>query len=169
VTGRPGLPPRLSYPAAPMDALRLAPVVTADENHLRGQTAWFVRLLWFFAWMRSVDVDRNRRRITIRTVSLWILRSERVIGFDRVRRIVCQGQGGLPYDSALFEISLALDDGSVVPLFEVWEQQPRERDWADDLAEMAGEPPDKVRVGDEAAVSIIDLLREYIGVPIARH
>jgi hypothetical protein len=141
-------------------------VVTAEENHLRGQTGWFVRLLTLFSYMRSVEVDRNRRRIAIRTVWLWVLGSERILGFDQVRRIVCQVQQNLPSDSALFFISLALADGSDLPLFTVWEQQPRERDWLDELA---GQPRDDLRVGDEASVSIIDLLREYLGVPIARH
>jgi len=129
------------------------------------------RLLWLFSYMRSVDIDRNRRRITVRTIWLWILRSERVIGFDQVRRIVCQAQE--LSESALFSISLALADGGQLQLFTVWEQQPRERDWLDGLEdgleELAGERRTEPRVGDEAAVSIIDLLREYLGVPIARH
>jgi hypothetical protein len=140
--------------------------VTAEENHLRGQTGWVVRLLGLFSYMRSVDVDRNRARITIRTAWLWIFQKERVIGFDQVRRIVCQVQTNLPSDFALFFISLVLLDGRELPLFTVWEQQPRERDWLDKLA---GQPRTDLLVGDEASVSIIDLLREYLGVPIARH
>lgn len=141
-------------------------VVTAEDNHLRGQTGWVVRLLGLFSYMRSVDVDRNRARITIRTAWLWIFRSERVIGFDQVQRIICQVQTNLPSDFALFFISLALADGRELPLFTVWEQQPRERDWLDELA---GQPRTDRVVGDEASVSIINLLREYVGVPIARH
>jgi hypothetical protein len=141
-------------------------VVTAEENHLRGQTGWVVRLLGLFSYMRSVDVDRNRARITIRTAWLWIFQNERVIGFDQVQRIVCQVQTNLPSDFALFFISLVLLDGRELPLFTVWEQQPRERDWLDKLA---GQPRTDLLVGDEASVSIIDLLREYLGVPIARH
>ena len=141
-------------------------VVTAEENHLRGETGWVVRLLGLFSYMRSVDVDRNRARITIRTAWLWIFRSERVIGFDQVQRIICQVQTNLPSDFALFFISLALADGRELPLFTVWEQQPRERDWLDELA---GQPRTDRVVGDEASVSIINLLREYVGVPIARH
>jgi hypothetical protein len=148
-----------------MNALRLVPVVTAEGNHLRGQTARFARLLWLFSYVRSVDVDRNRRRITVRTTWLWVFHREQVVGFDQVQRIVCQAQG-LPSESALFLISLALEGGDELSLFTVWEQQPRERDWLDELA---GEPRSDLRVGDEAAVSIIDLLREYLGVPIARH
>jgi hypothetical protein len=140
--------------------------VTAEENHLRGQTGWVVRLLGLFSYMRSVDVDRNRARITIRTAWLWIFQKDRVIGFDQVRRIVCQVQTNLPSDFALFFISLVLLDGRELPLFTVWEQQPRERDWLDKLA---GQPRTDLLVGDEASVSIIDLLREYLGVPIARH
>jgi hypothetical protein len=140
--------------------------VTAEENHLRGQTGWVVRLLGLFSYMRSVDVDRNRARITIRTAWLWIFQKDRVIGFDQVRRIVCQVQTNLPSDFALFFISLVLLDGREFPLFTVWEQQPRERDWLDKLA---GQPRTDLLVGDEASVSIIDLLREYLGVPIARH
>lgn len=141
-------------------------VVTAEDNHLRGQTGWVVRLLGLFSYMRSVDVDRNRARITIRTAWLWIFRSERVIGFDQVQRIICQVQTNLPSGFALFFISLALADGRELPLFTVWEQQPRERDWLDELA---GQPRTDRVVGDEASVSIINLLREYVGVPIARH
>jgi hypothetical protein len=147
-----------------MNAVRLVPVVTAEDSHLRGQTGWLVRLLCLFSYVRSVDIDRNRRRITVRTIWLWIFRREQVIDFEQVRRIVCQAQG-MPSESALFLISLALEGGRELPLFTVWEQQPRERDWLDKLA---GEPRSDLRVGDEAAVSIIDLLREYLCVPIAR-
>jgi hypothetical protein len=93
--------------------------VTAEENHLRGQTGWVVRLLGLFSYMRSVDVDRNRARITIRTAWLWIFQNERVIGFDQVQRIVCQVQTNLPSDFALFFISLVLLDGRELPLFTV--------------------------------------------------
>jgi hypothetical protein len=148
-----------------MNALRLVPVVTAEENRLRGQTAWLVRLLGLFSYVRSVDIDRNSRRILVRTIWLWVFRRQQVVGFEQVKRIICQAQG-LPSESALFLISLALESGRELSLFTVWEQQPRERDWLDELA---GEPRSDLRVGDEAAVSIIDLLREYLGVPIARH
>jgi hypothetical protein len=61
-------------------------------------------------------------------------------------------------------ISLALKDGDEeLPLFTVWEQQPPAADWLDELASDREETPE---IGDEAAGTVADLLRKYIGVPI---
>jgi len=58
---------------------------------------------------------------------------------------------------------LALEnDGGELPLFTVWESQPRDRDWLDRLA---GTPHEKPRIGDESAGRIVEQLREYLDIP----
>jgi hypothetical protein len=163
-----------------MPALQLGPSVTVDEDRLCGSTAWLARLLWLFSYERRVTVDRRRRHVSIETTWLWLWRSVRVIDFDRINRIICTGQS-LPTlqiwrylldssaggDTAFFLIALGLkDDPDEIELFTIWEQQPHERTWADALA---GAPKSQALVGDEAAVNLVDLLKEYLAVPIARH
>jgi hypothetical protein len=75
--------------------------------------------------------------------------------------------------SAFFLIAIAIkehpDDRHArdeLTLFSVWEQQPRELDWLDRLA---GVRDDTNNIGDERAGAIVDILREYLQVPIATH
>ena len=161
-----------------MDTLRLSPTVSTDHDCVRGCTGWVTRVLYLFSYCRHVAVNRGSQRITVVTTWLWLFRSVREIGFDQVSRIICRGQGMptlLPwrylseesegYASAFFLISLALKDGEELTLFTIWEQQPREHDWLDQLA---GGASNVAQVGDEASVSIVNLLHEYLAVPIAR-
>ena len=68
-------------------------------------------------------------------------------------------------EPAFFLISLGLKDGAPdIELFTVIE--PSSSRWLDSLSGAAQDP---ARLGDEAAVKIVDLLHRYIGAPIARH
>ena len=156
----------------------LSPTLSIDENRFSASTPTLARLLWLFSYGRRVTVDRGARRVTVTTTRLWLWQETRVIGFDRISRIICTGQG-IPTllfwrylsedsggDSAFFLISLALTDPSDdVALFTIWEEQPRRYDWLDRLAGVAR---NDARVGDEDAVRIVDLLHDFLGVPIAR-
>ncbi len=158
----------------------LSPTLSRDENRFSASTPTLARLLWLFSYARRVTVDRATRRITVTTRRLWLWQQTRVIDFDRVSRIICTGQA-IPSllfwrylapdsdtsEAAFFLISLALKDrGNDVALFTIWEDQPSRYDWLDRLA---GAAPNEARVGDEDAVRIVDLLHDYLRVPIARH
>ena len=161
-----------------MDALRLSPKLLVTPDRLSGCTSWCAQLLWLFSYARCVSVDRRLRQIRIVTRRLWIWRSERIVSFEHVGRILFRAQA-LPSlslwrfllsasssaESAFFLISLGLKNENELPLFMVWEEQPHASGWLDRLAG-AG---DEVRIGDEAASAIVTLLREYIGAPIAQH
>jgi hypothetical protein len=162
-----------------MDPLRLTPKLDVTADRVSGCTPWLARLLWLFSYGRCVAVDRRARHVRIVTRRLWAWRSERVVRFEHIGRIVYRAQA-LPSfslwrffmsdsatDCAFFLISLALKDrGDELPLFMIWEEQPHKTGWLDRLA---GAGADETRIGDEAATSIVALLREYIGVPIAQH
>ena len=157
--------------------LSLKPRLVVTAEALRGCTPWLARALWLFSYQRCVVVSSRLAHIIVSTRRFWWLRQARVIGFDQVSHIVFRA---LPVPtlslwrylsevgpaSAFFLISLALKDASEVPLFTVWQAQPRQRDWLDRLA---GSDPDDGRIGDEAACEIVALLRRYIGVPIGSH
>ena len=161
-----------------MNHLYLAPTFKISAGRLHGCTHWLARLLWLFSYCRCVTVERRLRRLTISTRRLWLWRKDRRIRFDQVLRIVYRAQripslNVLRYlslsdsdtsDSALFLISLALKDtDEELALFTVWEQQPRDSDWLDVLSGNRTVPD----IGDEAAGAIVELLQQYIGVPVA--
>jgi hypothetical protein len=168
-----------------MDLLRIAPNIEVKPDHIHGCTAFPAQLLVLFAYRRCVTVDRQRQQVLVRTRWFWFWHSSRSIPFDRVSRIIYRAQG-LPSlslarylmssdvcDSAFFLISIAVKDAvkdrhahDELTLFTVWEQQPRERDWIDKLAGVRSNPDS---LGDECAGAIVDLLREYLGVPITSH
>ena len=162
-----------------MDTLRLTPKLAVTTDRLSGCTPWLARLLWLFSYERCVSIDRGARQVRIVTRRLWIWRSERLVRFEHIGRIVFRAQA-LPSLSlwrhlwsdspdsgaAFFLISLALKDHDELPLFMIWEEQPHHIGWLDRLAGTADDEP---RIGDEAAGSVVTLLREYIGVPIAQH
>ena len=149
--------------------MALAPSLSIEELRLTACTHTLARLLWLFSYCRQVTVDCRRRQITIATTRFWFRHRTRVIGFDQIDRIIYCGQG-LPTlseaEPAFFIISLCLKDGADIELFTVIEDQPRRYSWLDRLS---GARNDPARLGDEAAVKIVDLLHRYIGVPIARH
>jgi hypothetical protein len=164
-----------------MNHLSLAPSFEVSTDRLHGCTSWLVRLLWLFSYARCVTVSRGSNHVIIATRRLWLWRTVRLIRFDQVSRIVYRAQAIPSFsvwrwlsldnsdtsDSALFLISLALKDrGEELPLFTIWEEQPQTGDWLDRLA---GDRVDAPEIGDEAAGSVVDLLREYLGVPIAGH
>lgn len=170
-----------------MTFLSVAPKVEVKADQVHGCTAWLARLLVLFAYCRWVTIDRARREVRVTTRWFWLSNSERVIPFDRVDRIIYCAQGlpslsPLRYlslqtsdlsDSAVFIISIAIkstaDDRYAreeLTLFSVWEQQPRESDWIDRLA---GVRHNERRIGDETSGAIVDILKEYLGVPVAPH
>jgi hypothetical protein len=173
-----------------MDPLRIAPNIEVQGDRVSGCTPWLAQLLVLFFYCRSVTVDRRRQRVLVTTRWFWILNYSQIIPFDRVARIVYRAQGmpslspyrylrylSLPNtdvcDSAFFLISIAIKDAAEdrrahreLILFTVWEQQPRPRDWIDKLA---GIRTDNTRIGDETSGTIVDILHEYLGVPIASH
>jgi hypothetical protein len=136
------------------------------------------RLLWLFSYCRCVTVSRPLQHLVISTRRIWFWRKVRRIRFDQVSRIVYRAQA-IPSlsiwrylsldnsdtsDSALFLISLALNDGvEEVHLFTIWEQQPQSGDWLDGPA---GEVRGGEDIGDEAAGNVLELLHKYLGVPI---
>lgn len=168
-----------------MDFLRVAPKIEVKSDQVHGCTAWAAQLLVLFSYARCVTIDRQRQQVRVTTRWFWIFKVVRVIPFDRVGRIIYRAQG-LPSlspmrylrgtdvcDSAFFLISIAIkataDDRhprEELTLFSVWEQQPRESDWIDKLAGVRRNPR---TIGDEAAGAIVDIVREYLGVPIASH
>jgi len=147
-------------------------LVTADRIH--GCTPWLVRLLSLFSFGRCVTVDRRRQHVIITMQVLWWRRT-RVVPREGILRIAYRAQA-IPVfapwrylsleesghsDSALFFICLELTDRSELPLFTVWERQPRDPDWLDRLA---GMPVSAPRIGDEEAGRIVGLLQEYLGL-----
>ncbi len=163
-----------------MNHLYLAPNFKVSADHLHGCTPWLVRLLWLFSYRRCVTIYRPLSLLKIATCRWWLWRKIRHVRFDQVSRIVYRAQA-IPSlsvwrylslaesdtsDSALFMISLALKDGEELPLFTVWEQQPWPSDWLDNLA---GDRVAAPEIGDEAAGSVVELLRRYLGVRIAGH
>jgi hypothetical protein len=170
-----------------MYLLHLAPKIEVKADHVCGSTPWIVQLLVLFFYSRTVTVDRRRHRVLVATRCFWLWNIERTIAFDRVARIIYRAQG-MPSlstvrylslrntdlcDSAFFFISIAIKDAAEdkrardeLLLFTVWEQQPRDTGWIDRLA---GIRADSDRVGDETSGAIVDILHEYLGVPIASH
>ena len=170
-----------------MAFLSVAPSIEVKADRVSGCTAWPARLLVLFAYCRWVTIDRGKQEVHVTTRWFWLWKSERIIPFDRVSRIIYRAQG-LPSlspmrylslqasdlsDSAFFLISIAIkaaaDDRRAreeLTLFSVWEQQPRESDWMDKLA---GVRNDDRRIGDETSGAIVEVLRAYIGVPVASH
>jgi hypothetical protein len=164
-----------------MNRLSLAPILEVSADRLHGCTSWLARLLWLFSYARCVTVNRRSSRITIATRRLWLWRTVRRIRFDQVSRIVFRAQA-IPSldvwrylsldnsdtsDSAFFLISLALKDSAEeLALFTVWEEQPEAGDW---LGGLAGGDAEAPAIGDEVAGTIVELLRSYLGVPIAGH
>jgi hypothetical protein len=169
-----------------MDHLRIAPNIEVKGDRLSGATPWLAQLLVLFFYCRSVTVDRRRQEIRVTTRWFWMLQFPQTLPFNRIARIVYRAQG-LPSfslfrylsprntdacDSAFFLISIAIKDDAAdrrasreLTLFTVWEQQPRESGWIDRLAGIRT----STRIGDETSGAIVDILHEYLGVPIASH
>jgi hypothetical protein len=172
---------------ARMAFLRVVPRIEVKGDQIHGCTAWAAQLLVLFSYCRWVTIDRSRQQVRVTTRWLWLWKVERTIPFDRVSRIIYRAQG-LPSlsptrylslhtsdvcDSAFFLISIAIkaavDDRRAreeLTLFSVWEQQPRGADWIDKLA---GVRDNERRVGDETSAAIVNILHDYLGVPIASH
>ena len=160
-----------------MHTLSLAPRIVVTDDQLRGCTPWMARLLWLFSYGRCINVNRRLAHLIVSTRWLWFARRVRVVRFDEVARIAFRAQAipslhpwrfmfeDAASDAALFFISLVLKErGAELPLFAVWEEQPRPADWLDRLA---GTERDAAEIGDEAAVTVVELLSRYIGAPIA--
>jgi hypothetical protein len=169
-----------------MDSLRIAPNIEVQGDRVSGCTPWLAQLLVLFFYKRSVVVDRRRQRVMVTTRWFWILHFPQIIPFNRIARIVYRAQGLpslSPYrylslrntdvcDSAFFLISIAIKDAAEdrrarreLTLFSVWEQQPRDADWIDKLAGIRM----NTRIGDETPGAIVDILHDYLGVPVASH
>ena len=169
-----------------MDLLRIAPKIDVKSDRISGCTPWLAQLLVLFFYSRAVTVDRRKQRVIVTTRWFWVWIVERTIPFNRIARIVYRAQGIpslSPYrylsarnsdscDSAFFYISIAVKDAAddrrahdELELFTVWEQQPRDPDWIDRLAGIRN----NTRIGDETSGAIVDILHEYLGVPVASH
>jgi hypothetical protein len=158
----------------------IAPRIDIAADSIHGCTPWVVRVLWLFAFCRCVTVDRRLQNVIVSTRRFWWWTRMRVVRFEQIERVAYRAQA-VPvlapwrylslketghFDSALFFISLVLvDDGAELPLFTVWERQPREHDWLDRLA---GVPQAAPRIGDESAGRIVALIREYLGLSAGR-
>ena len=176
----------LAYAHKTMALMHIAPKIDVQADRISGCTPWVAQLLLLFFYSRAVTVDRRKQRVVVTTRWFWLWNVERSIPFDRVARIVYRAQG-LPSlslarylslrntdmcDSAIFYIAIAIKDAAEdkrarmeICLFSVWEQQPRERDWIDQLAGIRV----NTAIGDETSGAIVDILHEYLGVPIASH
>jgi hypothetical protein len=167
--------------------LRIAPRIEVKSDCIRGSTALAAQCLVLFAYCRAVTIDRARRQVVVTTRQFWFWERKRRVPFDCVARIIYRAQGvpsfsPLRYvtlqgstlgESAFFFISLAIKQtaedkraNEELALFSVWEQQPREADWLDRIA---GVRINTNRIGDETAGAIVDLVREYLAVPISTH
>ena len=177
---------RLAYAGQTMGLLHIAPKIDVKSDRISGCTPWVAQLLVLFFYSRAVTVDRRRQRVIVTTRWFWIWTVERTIPFNRVARIVYRAQG-LPSfslarylslqnsdvcDSAVYYISIAIKDAAEdkrahteLTLFSVWQQQPRDPDWVDKLAGIRT----NTEIGDETSGAIVDILHEYLGVPIASH
>jgi hypothetical protein len=170
-----------------MGLLHVAPRIEVNGDRVSGSTAWMAQLLVLFVYCRSVLIDRRRQHIRVTTRWFWLWQDERVIPFARVSRIIYRAQAlpslslthylslrsGDVCTSAFFLIAIAIkehpDDKHArdeLTLFSVWEEQPRELDWLDRLA---GVRDNTSYIGDERAGAIVDILREYLQVPLATH
>ncbi len=170
-----------------MGLLHVAPKIQVSSDQLQGSTAWLAQLLVLFAYSRSVLIDRRRQVVRVTTRWFWFWNTTRSIPFELVSRIIYRAQGlpslspmrylsqrsWDPYDSAFFLISIGIKNSAddkfardELTLFSVWEQQPTEPDWLDRLAGVRSNP---YSIGDESAGAIVDILREYLRVPIASH
>jgi hypothetical protein len=150
-----------------VDSLHLSPHIEASTARLCARTALLARLLSLFSYERRVTVDRHARRVTIETRRLWAWCTTRVISFEDIARIVYRAVATPRANVAVFLISLSLrQTRAELALFTVWEEQPCEHDFLDELAGVHDDPS---RIGDEAAGRVIALLREYIGAPVASH
>jgi hypothetical protein len=176
----------LAYAGQTMGLLHIAPKIDVKSDRISGCTPWVAQLLVLFFYSRAVTVDRRRQRVIVTTRWFWIWTVERTIPFNRVARIVYRAQG-LPSfslarylslqnsdvcDSAVYYISIAIKDAAEdkrahteLTLFSVWQQQPRDPDWVDKLAGIRT----NTEIGDETSGAIVDILHEYLGVPIASH
>jgi hypothetical protein len=167
--------------------MHIAPVIEVKADRVSGCTPLLARLLVLFFYNRAVMVDRRRQRVVVTTNWFWLWQSVRTIPFNRVARIIYRAQGvpslsPIRYvwswntdvcDSAFFLISIAIKDDAEdrrarteLTLFTIWEQQPRESDWIDRLAGIRNNPR---QLGDETSGAIVNILHEYLGVPIASH
>jgi hypothetical protein len=176
----------VTYAPTTMALLHIAPKIDVKADQVSGCTPWVAQLVVLFFYSRAVLVDRKRQRVVVKTRWFWLWNIERTIPFDRVARIVYRAQG-LPSlslarylslrnsdmcDSAVFYIAIAIKDAAQdkrarteLTLFSVWEQQPRDPDWIDRLAGIRT----NTAIGDETSGAIVDILHEYLGVPIASH
>jgi hypothetical protein len=171
-----------------MGLLHVSPQIDQSTDQIRGSTPFVAQFLLLFAYCRTVTVDRAKQQVVVTTRWLWFWSVRRSVPFDRVSRIIYRAQelpslspiryltalqGSDLFDSAFFLISIAVkssaDDRRArdeLTLFSVWQQQPRASDWLD---KFAGVRVDPYQVGDERAGAIVNLLRDYLGVPIASH
>lgn len=182
-------PPGLTYAESTMGLLHIAPKIDQSADQIRGSTALAAQFLLLFAYCRTVVVDRAKQRVVVTTRWFWLWSVERTIPFERVGRIIYRAQelpslsplryvtasmqGSDLFDSAVFLISIAIKDSpddrrarDELTLFSVLQQQPRETDWLDKFAGVRIDPSE---VGDEAAGAIVNLLRDYLRVPVASH
>ncbi|MDB6092280.1 MAG: hypothetical protein JWN85_5064 [Gammaproteobacteria bacterium] len=171
-----------------MALLHVAPTIEVESDRIHGCTPWLAQLLVLFSYSRCVTIDRRQQRVWVTTRWLWFWQSKRTIAFDRVSRIIYRAQAlpslsPLRYlallrssdvsDSAFFLISIAIKTAAgdrrptdELSLFTVWQQQPRDGNWLDELAGIKQDPRS---TGDECAGAIVELLHEYLSVPIASH
>ena len=159
-----------------MPLLALAPRFTITADRLHGCTPWLARLLTLFSYGRCLSVNRRLGHLIVSTRRFWVSQQVRIINFDRISHIVYRAQA-LPslapwryvFDDsdstgwAFFIISLALkDEMDEVPLFTVWQSQPRDQDFLDKLA---GDDP-SMYLGDEAARQLVDTLTTLTGARV---
>jgi hypothetical protein len=171
-----------------MALLRIAPNIEVGSDRVHGCTPWVAQLLVLFLYSRCVTINRRSQQVLVATRWFWFWQSERTIPFNRVSHIIYRAQAvpsASPFrylsllpnsgtsDSAFFLIGIAIKaaaedrrSSDELTLFSVWEQQPRERNWVDRLA---GIDQDSRSTGDECSGAIVDILHEYLEVPIASH
>ena len=62
-------------------------VIGERNGCLTAGTPWLFRLLFLFLYVRQVVIDSQSQHVSIKTRYLWFFQSERVVAFDRIKRL----------------------------------------------------------------------------------
>lgn len=159
-----------------MATLSVAPRFSITKDRLHGCTSWFLRALTLFSYGRCLSVNKRLGHLIVSTRRLWIYEKVRVINFDQIENIVYRAQAVpslvpwryLSDDTAggwaFFIVNLALKgEEDEVPLFTLWQTQPRRPDIFDRLS---GDTNTDTSLGDESARALIDSLTDLTGADI---
>ena len=157
-----------------MRVLAIGPDLEVSADRVTGRTPAMTRVLWGFSYDRRVTIDRARRTVQVRTRRAWVFTVEEHYAFESIDRVVLRA-GELPGFSLWTYLSFGLAAPGELAfyivglglsrtheervLFTVWEG-------ADGWHEVDG---GDAAAGGAPARRLVDLLSEYLGVPVASH